>query len=84
MIDYTALIAAVDAQLLALQTQMQAGTMPTGIQSMSVAGRSISYRSIAEGIEELLKFRQQLEVYQNRLSNGFFSRGRVMGGGRTV
>ena len=84
MIDYTALIAAVDAQLLALQTQMLAGTMPTGIQSMSVAGRSISYRSIAEGIEELLKFRQQLEVYQNRLSNGFFSRGRVMGGGRTV
>ena len=84
MIDYTALIAAVDAQLLALQTQMLAGTMPTGIQSMSVAGRSISYRSIAEGIEELLKFRQQLEIFKNRQNDGFFSRGRVMGGGRTV
>lgn len=73
-VDYTASITAIQTALTALTAQMAAGTVPIGVQSMSVAGRSISYTNPKDGIDQLVDLLNKLITLQSRQSNGFFSR----------
>lgn len=80
-LDLSSIITAIDAAITTMNAELVAGTQPIGVQSMSIAGRSISYSSFAEGIMKLTQWRMELEEYQKRLTGNktMFSRGRVTG-----
>lgn len=80
-IDLSPAIAAVDAAILQLQTDIVAGTVKLGLQSMSVAGRNISYNNVAEALQKLVALKMELESLQAISDGSFsrFSRGRVTG-----
>ena len=80
-LDLSATITAIDAAIATLNAELVAGTQPIGVQSMSIAGRSISYTSFSEGIMMLMQWRMRLEEYQARITGNktMFSRGRVTG-----
>jgi len=80
-LDLSATITAIDAAIVILNAELVAGTQPIGVQSMSIAGRSISYSSFAEGIMQLMRWRMILEEYQARITGKktMVTRGRVTG-----
>jgi len=80
-LDLSATITAIDAAIVNLNAEMVAGTQPIGVQSMSIAGRSISYSNFEDGIEKLMLWRMRLEEYQARITGNktMFARGRVTG-----
>lgn len=80
-LDLSAIITAIDAAITTLNAELLAGTQPIGVQSMSIAGRSISYSSFEEGIMKLTQWRMRLEEYNARISGNktMFHRGRVTG-----
>lgn len=82
-LDLSATITAIDAAITTLNAELVAGTQPIGVQSMSIAGRSISYSNFEEGIMKLMQWRMRLEEYQSRITSNktMFSRGRVTGMG---
>lgn len=80
-LDLTATITAIDAAIATLNAELIAGTQPVGVQSMSIAGRSISYSNFEEGIMKLMQWRMRLEEYNKRISGNktMFARGRITG-----
>ena len=80
-LDLSATITAIDAAIVNLNAEMVAGTQSIGVQSMSIAGRSISYSNFEDGIEKLMQWRMRIEVYQERITGKktMVMRGRVTG-----
>lgn len=77
-------ITAIDAQIAAFTAAIAAGTPPAGVQTLSVAGRSISYSDPADGLSKLIKLRQELATLEGIASGTAprFSRAVVSGRGR--